>query len=69
MNKKLMYISLIILIFLLIVFLNAAQKVETTNYKGTLKKIGDDWYLNTGDDFFKLNLAPEDFLKRMKERT
>ena len=62
MKKKVMYISFIILIFLLIVFLNAAQKVETTNYKGTLKKIGDDWYLNTGDDFFKLNLAPEDFL-------
>ena len=62
MNKKVMYISLVMLIYLFIVFLNATQKVEITNYEGSLKKIGDDWYLNTGDDFFKLNLALEDYL-------
>ncbi|MBC8415399.1 MAG: 4Fe-4S binding protein [Candidatus Cloacimonetes bacterium] len=62
MNKY----ALLTCIFIMILVVNVIsqtneQKLE--RFDGKLKKIADEWYLNTGEDFFKLELAPEDFLK------
>ena len=43
---------------------NNEQKLE--RFGGKLKQIADEWYLNTGEDFFMINVAPDDFLKENK---
>ncbi len=60
-HYKLVFIALCIL-FMLNVFSENVVKMDISKYEGTLKQIGDEWYLNTGEDFFKLILAPESFL-------
>lgn len=65
MNKYALLISMLILIMVAnIVSQTNAQKLE--RFDGKLKQIADEWYLNTGEDFFKLGIAPEDFLKDKK---
>jgi ferredoxin len=62
LNYKLIIILIIILITINI-FSQIEQKKELSDFTGTLKKIGDEWYINTGD-FYKLLLAPDDFLQK-----
>ncbi len=65
MNKYALLISMLILIMVAnIVSQTNVQKFE--RFDGKLKQIADEWYLNTGEDFFKLGIAPEDFLKDKK---
>jgi len=65
MNKK--YFITILLLLILAVAVNIfSQDNKTELFSGKLKSIGGEWYINTGEDFFKLNLAPEDFLSENK---
>ncbi len=65
MNKYALLISILILILVAnIVSQTNEQKLE--RFDGKLKQIADEWYLNTGEDFFKLGIAPEDFLEDKK---
>ena len=65
MNKK--YYGIILILLVLAVALNIfSQDTKTEVFTGKLKSIGGDWYLNTGEDFFKLNLAPDEFLTENK---
>ncbi|MCF7793732.1 MAG: 4Fe-4S binding protein [Candidatus Cloacimonetes bacterium] len=58
----------VILTFLMLMFVlslnifSQAETQELAEFSGTIKNIGGDWYLNTGEDFFMLKLAPEEFL-------
>ena len=65
MNKY----ALLTCIFIMILVVNIIsqtneQKLE--RFDGKLKQIADEWYLNTSEDFFKLGIAPEDFLQDKK---
>lgn len=64
MDKKLVFLmfSLLAFVFSLNVVLQASAE-NVTEFTGTLKSIGGEWYLNTGEDFFKLILAPEEYLQ------
>ena len=65
MNKYVLLTSILILILVAnIISQTNEQKLE--RFDGKLKQIADEWYLNTGEDFFKLDLAPENFLKDKK---
>ena len=65
MNKYALLICILILILIAnIVSQTNEQKLE--RFDGKLKQIADEWYLNTGEDFFKLGLAYDDFLKDKK---
>ncbi|MBN1949495.1 MAG: 4Fe-4S binding protein [Candidatus Cloacimonetes bacterium] len=60
--------TVILLLILFATFsVNAADQEaasdELTLFEGSLKQIGTDWYLNTGEDFYLLDLAPEGFLQ------
>ena len=59
-------LSLFLLFFMIHLFSEAEKTVEVTKYNGKLKQIGDNWFLNTGEDFFELSLAPSSFLAENK---
>lgn len=63
MKKSLILIPILfaVLIFSLNLF-SQSQSPELSQFAGKIKNIGGEWYLNTGEDFFKLNLPPQDFL-------
>ncbi len=61
----------IIIFLLLTIVLSADLYSETENltlveFSGTLKSIGGEWYMNTGGDFFKLDLPSDEFLQEHK---
>lgn len=43
-----------------------SEQTGIVEFSGTLKNIGGEWYLNTGGDFFRLNLPPDEFLVENK---
>ena len=54
-------------VFLVInAFTESEVEMQLTRYEGSLKMIGEDWFLVTGGDFYKLILAPEDYLAENK---
>ena len=55
-------LNLFLLFSVLHLFSEAGKVVEVAKYNGKLKQIGDSWFLNTGEDFFELSLAPLTFL-------
>ena len=61
-NYKLI-ITLLVVVVTLNIFSQITESKELTTFSGQLKKIGDEWYLNTGEDFFLLKLSPEQFLQ------
>jgi ferredoxin len=61
LNYKLI-ITLLVVVLALNIFSQVSEKKELTTFSGTLKKIGAEWYLNTGEDFFLIKLSPEQFL-------
>jgi ferredoxin len=65
MNKK-YSITILLLLILAVVFNISSQDTKTEVFSGKLKSIGGEWYLNTGEDFFLLTLAPEEFLTEIK---
>ena len=65
MNKYALLISILILI-LVANIVSQTKELKLERFDGKLKQIADEWYLNTGDDFFKLSIASEDFLKDRK---
>jgi ferredoxin len=57
------------LLFLLVglisnIFSQNLNKAAIINFRGELKKIGDQWFLNTGDDFYAIQLSSEEFLTK-----
>lgn len=60
-NYKL-FVTLVIIIVALNIFSEISQQPDQTLFNGTIKIIGEETYLNTGEDFYQLNLAPSDFL-------
>lgn len=56
--------AIILLLLCGILLIAETGEIELNNYTGTLKKIGEEWYLNTGEDFFQLDLAPQEFLEQ-----
>jgi len=39
-------------------------KTDILSFSGELKKIGDQWFLNTEDDFYSIQLGSEEFLTK-----
>lgn len=66
MKKRWIVLTVIILAFFFAVEIVSQSDQQFTEFKGKLKKIGEDWFLNTGEDFYKLNLAPDEFLVENK---
>ena len=66
MKKKWIIIIAILLTITFNVFSETNEKIELTNYAGKLKQIGENWFLNTGEDIVALSLAPDEFLKENK---
>ena len=66
MKKKWIIIIAVLLTIAFNVFSESNEKIETTNYSGKLKQIGENWFLNTGEDIIALSLAPDEFLKENK---
>lgn len=64
--KKMIIIIVILLIIAFNVFSQSNDKIELTNYSGTLKQIAGNWFLNTGEDIIELSLAPDEFLQENK---
>ena len=60
-NYKLI-ITLLVIVLALNIFSQVTEKKELTTFTGKLKKIADEWYLNTGEDFFLIKLSPEQYL-------
>lgn len=59
--KRIITLSLIV-IFLVLSLNVFSDLAKAESFTGKLKSIGGDWFLNTGEDFYQLNLAPEEFL-------
>jgi len=66
MKKKWIIVIGILLIIAFNVLSQSNEKIELTNYSGKLKQIGENWFLNTGEDIVALSLAPDEFLKENK---
>ncbi len=66
MKKRWIVLSAIVLILFFTLEIASQTEQQFTDFKGKLKKIGEDWFLNTGEDFYKLNLAPDEFLAENK---
>lgn len=65
MNIKVLIVTIVLLILAISLnIFSQAEKVELTEFSGTLKNIGGEWYLMTGGDFFKLNLATDEYLEK-----
>jgi ferredoxin len=64
-NYKLI-LTLLVIVLALNIFSQVSQKAEVIQFTGKLKKIGDGWFLNTGEDFFMIQLSPEEFLQDNK---
>lgn len=64
MKKR--WIIIVLLTIAFNVFSESNEKLELTNYSGKLKQIGENWFLNTGEDIVELSLAPDEFLKENK---
>lgn len=56
-------ITLLVIVLTLNIFSQVSEKKELTDFSGKLKKIGTEWYINTGEDFFLLQLGPDQFLQ------
>lgn len=59
--KRIITLSLIV-VFLVLSLNVFSDLVKAKSFSGKLKLMGGDWFLNTGEDFFQLNLATEEFL-------
>ena len=63
MKRLFFLITIIIIVFTLNVISQKTEELTLKEFEGTLKKIGNEWFLSTDKDFYKLVLAPEDFLE------
>jgi len=59
--KRLITLSLI-LVFLVLSLNVFSDLTKAESFVGKLKSIGGSWFLNTGEDFYQLNIAPDEFL-------
>jgi len=55
--------AILYLIIIFCVSTISAENIDLEYFEGSLKKIGNDWFLLSNGDFFQLELAPDDFLK------
>ena len=59
MKKKMVMFLAILMMGILFVY--SQPKVELQEFSGTLKFIGGNWFLNTGEDFLQLDIAPAEY--------
>jgi len=62
--KKIYFIIIILSISLVfcVKFLAEENDLKLDTFEGSLNKVGEEWFLNTGKGLFKLVLAPEEYL-------
>jgi len=59
--KRIITLSLIV-VFLVLSLNVFSDLAKAESFTGKLKSMGGEWFLNTGEDFFQLNMATEEFL-------
>ncbi len=62
MKIKFIIVLMVFVLAVFNVFSETEKTVKVTKYAGKLKQIGENWFLNTGEDFFELSFAPSEFL-------
>jgi len=55
-------LTLLAIVIALNIFSQMINKKEHMVFEGKLKLIGEEWFLNTGEDFYKIHLSPEEHL-------
>lgn len=61
MKKTGILIALVIVLGVLFVY--SQPQSELQEFSGSLKSMGGNWFLNTGEDFLQLDLAPQEHLE------
>jgi ferredoxin len=56
-------IMMAVLIILGVLFVYSQQQSELQEFSGTIKNMGGNWFINTGEDFLQLDLAPQEHLE------
>jgi ferredoxin len=62
MNKLLVYSTILAATFLIVNIFAQSSAEELNEFSGSLRKVGNDWFLQAEDDLFGLILPPNEFL-------
>lgn len=56
-------LMIVAMVVLGVLFIYSQPQSELQEFSGTLKSMGGNWFLNTGEDFLQLDLAPQEHLE------